>query len=402
MFITTNNLATNPRLVKEIDLALANNFKVDLICFEFNNWSKILNDELKNYYSKVNYIPLCADSTAFIYWVLTNVAYILAKQIFFFKKNSLLINSIIHNKRTFLILNELRKHYSKKYTFIVSHNLGALYPAFILSKKIKCPFHFDIEDFHPGEKITRDINNEIRRRKYILKIILPYAKIITFASPEIGNYTLNNIKLKNDVFKLYIPNCFKSIEFSTPVTHLPDSKLRLVWFSQNITFERGLENILNASVKYASDIEIHLYGNLNPKFSEFLKEYSSLVILHQPLAQKSLHIELRNYDVGLALELSSVDINKDIAISNKIYAYAQAGLYILATNTLGQKHFIKQYPWSGFTSSDTVDSLDEMLGTLIKNKIEIRKMSSSRYHQSKNISWDQEANNLLLSWMKIF
>ncbi len=53
LFLTTHNLATNPRLLKEVELALANGNAVELICFEFNNWSYHLNEELKTRLSNV-------------------------------------------------------------------------------------------------------------------------------------------------------------------------------------------------------------------------------------------------------------------------------------------------------------------------------------------------------------
>ena len=47
LFISTLNLATNPRLFKEIELALNADFEVDVVCFEFDNWSYEFNQQLK-------------------------------------------------------------------------------------------------------------------------------------------------------------------------------------------------------------------------------------------------------------------------------------------------------------------------------------------------------------------
>ncbi|MBS1756688.1 MAG: hypothetical protein JSU03_05375, partial [Bacteroidetes bacterium] len=46
LFISTHNLATNPRLVKEIELALANGFSVEVVCFIFRNWSYAINEQM--------------------------------------------------------------------------------------------------------------------------------------------------------------------------------------------------------------------------------------------------------------------------------------------------------------------------------------------------------------------
>lgn len=46
LFISTHNLASNPRLVKEMQLALDNGFTVEVICFRFRNWSYAINHRL--------------------------------------------------------------------------------------------------------------------------------------------------------------------------------------------------------------------------------------------------------------------------------------------------------------------------------------------------------------------
>ena len=68
LFLTTNNLATNPRLVKEIRLALSFGYIAELICFEFDNWSKELNTELMQQMVGVNIISIPAGRYPFIYW----------------------------------------------------------------------------------------------------------------------------------------------------------------------------------------------------------------------------------------------------------------------------------------------------------------------------------------------
>ena len=70
LFISTHNLATNPRLVKEIELALKNEIKVTALICSFNNWSIQLNEIIKQRLIPfVNIIEVDASRKSFIKWI---------------------------------------------------------------------------------------------------------------------------------------------------------------------------------------------------------------------------------------------------------------------------------------------------------------------------------------------
>ena len=116
------------------------------------------------------------------------------------------------------------------------------------------------------------------------------------------------------------------------------------------------------------------------------------------MKQEDLHNCLANYDVGLALEITKVDLNKDIAVSNKIYAYAQAGLYILATDTRGQGWFIETYPFTGELTGQQVADMTGSISRLIRNKADIRNDKIARFNKSKILSWENSGSKLLNLW----
>ncbi|NMD29667.1 MAG: hypothetical protein GYA79_08130, partial [Bacteroidetes bacterium] len=66
LFISSLNLATNPRFVKEIKLALANGFSADVICFEFNNWSNAFNQQIKKDIGHANIYSIPAGRKPFL------------------------------------------------------------------------------------------------------------------------------------------------------------------------------------------------------------------------------------------------------------------------------------------------------------------------------------------------
>ena len=52
LFVSTSNLATNPRLVKEIELALAKGYRVTAVVCRYANWSSDLHEQLKARFEK--------------------------------------------------------------------------------------------------------------------------------------------------------------------------------------------------------------------------------------------------------------------------------------------------------------------------------------------------------------
>lgn len=339
---------------------------------------------------------ISAGRTPFFTWFISSALEKALQVIYRFVKDNLLVNAYASSKRSFL-LNRLLKNEKSRYDLIVAHNLAALYPASRFARKTKTLFAFDVEDYHPGEMIHVDIKNEVRRREMLLASILPNANYVSYASPLIGDHTLQLLQqtIKRHFF---IPNCFSQLEFHEPAV-LPDEQpLKLVWFSQHISFGRGLEELIEATDAITDAIELHLIGQSNPDFVSGFIADKDYILLHPPMPQADLHKSLAFFDVGLSLDMSRVDLNRDIALTNKIYAYAQAGLYVLATNTKAHKWFIENYAWGGVLTGQTSSHIRNSIIALIKNKQYIREQALLRYYKSKNLSWENQSHQLLEVW----
>jgi hypothetical protein len=394
LFITTSNLTTNPRLHKEVKVA-SEKYHCEVICFRLGNWSDRIDQEHVKSLPGVNVRYISAFRKPYIPWLISSLIERLARKISPFFNKRLFLIAVASNKRTWLLMSAIRK-VNERPDLIIAHNLGALYPASRLARRYNTKFAFDIEDYHPGEKIGYDAENEKGRREHLLIELLPLASYVSYASPLIGDQTLNLLSSPFSNPHFYLANSFSDKEFVKPSRKAENSSLKLVWFSQNITFERGLEQLLEA----LEDINPALYsltliGNLNPVFNQkILSNYTNVEVL-LPIPQSELHISLADYDIGLALEIGSVDLNKDMAISNKIYAYAQAGLYILATNTKGQEWFINQYPKSGILVEQSADLIRRTLLQLITSKQCLSSGLEERFEIAKKMNWENESEKFI-------
>lgn len=400
LFVTTANLSTNPRLLKELLLAKSHGFTPFFLGFRLGNWSDDLDDFIiqRNGLENVHYIP--ATRSPILPWVISTGIEMLSKKAYSYFKKNLFINGIASNKRSFLLLKFLKKNIIKP-DLVVGHNLGALFPVFQFAREEKLPFAFDLEDFHPGEKVEFDQANEENRRKFILQTILPSCSYFSFASPLIGAAATDLLLEKQVPKNFLINNCFSADEFLPPASE-SSGKVSFVWFSQNISAGRGLELVLPVLYQFRDQLRVVLIGQLNKNFNkDFLKQYEEIIEIKDPMEQRKLHEELASHDVGLAIDLSSSDLNRQLALTNKIVSYLQAGLFIFATDTSAQAQFLSEWEYHGVVSAQNSHEVKAKIEYILQNKGTLKNKSKERFEHAKSLAWEEEQLKLLRVWKKL-
>lgn len=394
LFVSTSNLATNPRLVKEIELALEKGYRVTAVVCSFHNWSYALNETVKQKLAaSIQLIEAVADRSVFPVWVLSTLLqkFQQLKAKLGFSNVAVLSDVLI--KRSILLrwkLNQLKGNYQ----LVIAHNPGAFEPAAALAKKHRIPLGIDVEDYHPGEAINPA---EATKMKRLMQQVLPQANYVSAAAPLILEAVQNDCghRLRN---AFTILNYFNKSEFATPVP-ATGKPLQCVWFSQNIDQGRGLESLLTLLKSFSEEVRLHLYGNTNPLFYESHLAGNSQIVLHPPVPQQQLHQLLALYDVGIALEDITSNFNRTICLTNKLLTYYQAGLYILATNTAAQEQFLKQHPSHGIITS--LSNLEEGLQQLVQQKETIRAGSQTRYTAAEKHHAAAELEQLAHCWEQL-
>ncbi|MBI9061927.1 MAG: hypothetical protein JEZ14_08045 [Marinilabiliaceae bacterium] len=404
LFLTTANLSMKPRLVKEIQLARSMGFDVDLIAFKINNWTDN-NHDLLAHQLKINHTTIYATRHNFLIWLISSVCHLIAQKLWPFFKSNLLLSAFASNKRTIMMWLYLLFHSSyKSYSWIIGRNTATIYPILFFKKRFIGSIGFDVEDYHPGERVSWcQPENEESRRKLLLSKIFHYCKYVSFAGEPIMTEAKKTFPYIGKSSQLInVPNSFSSLEFNHPENKTAlKNKIELVWFSVDISANRGLEQLIEAIKPLSQYFHLTLYGTRIPSFYEqWIKPNQSFINIKQPVSQIQLHKELANYDVGLALEIAATDLNKQLAISNKLYAYAQAGLFIVATNTLAQQQFMEVNPGVGLICGQTANDMQNTLEKIRLKEIEIRNSKIKRFEKGKKLAWDKEANKLKDIWSK--
>jgi hypothetical protein len=373
LFLTSTNLAANPRLLKELKLATANGYSATVIQFSVGNWSDGMTNELQQQFTGTEFIQLSALRKPFRSWMLSTVLQKICSILpIAFRTDWML--SVSNGKRSFLLLEQLKKM-REKYEWVIAHNPAAFYPALWYGKKTDAKVGIDVEDYHPGET-----NNakEADSMKKLMQAVLPSATYCSYAAPLIAAEVQKDIPGMTNK-QLTILNGFDASEFSEPLA-ATDEVLRLVWFSQNIDAGRGLEEVLPVVQQLYPTVELHLIGQLNRSFEEKFLQNKTGIVIHEPMPQKQLHQFLAKFDVGLATDIP-VNRNREIALTNKILAYAQAGLFILAFDTQAQRSFLASNELEHLMVPNNADAIKKTVGSL--KKTELNKGKEKRFDQGQ-------------------
>lgn len=383
LFITTSSLASNPRLVKEFE-SLKYNYKCYVLYFVHQDWSLKLSQHIINRNPQVVFIGINRKKKFFqtvVCKVINGIAIFLNTV---FPKNILICSFANSDKAIQLALTLKSLQSDNVFIKIIAHNLGAFYPATQWSKQVKAKLQLDIEDYHPGEAFISKNPYEKHNRLRIMNYCFLRADSISYASQGIQMECKKHFKIKQHSKHEVILNVFESSDFKRPTSSKSD-RLQCVWFSQYVGPKRGLEEIFK-SAKQLSDVDFHIIGNIREQYVKNL-EFSPNIIFHEVMHQQELHDFLGKMDIGLALEDTTVDTNRNICLTNKILAYIQTGLYVTATNTYGQTQFLNSLEdrFGKIINDSLSQTLLNIDTTLLSEQAKIE-----RWEKAKSLSWETE------------
>jgi glycosyltransferase involved in cell wall biosynthesis len=388
LFITTSSLASNPRLVKEFECLKAH-YSCTVLCFKHHDWSLALSEAIKARNEDVRFIEIDRQQS-----VLETIK---AKML---HKFAIAINSLFqkrfkvcafasNDKTPQLVFNVKKLQKKQEFQHIIAHNLGAFYPAVITSQSQNATLQLDIEDFYPGEALYFNKTYEKANRDVIMQTSFGHATHITYASKGIALTCKKAFKTTNNVKHTTIINVFKETDFLKPEDR-KGTIIKCVWFSQHIGPHRGLDQVFEAA-KTHPEIEFHIIGNANTDYLSSI-DLTSNIKLHATMEQTQLHQFLRTMDIGLALESKHADANRAICLTNKILAYAQAGLYILATDTFGQRDFLNilNYAAGELIKTNLSTSFSNFDSAILSHENKVM-----RWEEATSFSWEKEQLKLM-------
>ena len=242
----------------------------------------------------------------------------------------------------------LKAAIAEKADFYIAH----LECAFYTGKKLLQKGHkvaFDFEDWY-----SRDYLNAARPVKF-LKELERYALVngtfCTTTSKAMADALKECYGVQRDISVVYNGFSVKEnegIEFSLrkKINGVP----KIIWFSRTVGKGRGVEKTIEAISNLDAPVEFHLLGDTTDAYKGEIEKIfpynrGHKLIFHSFIPHNKLLAFLSEFDIGMAVEELEVD-NKQLTVSNKLFQYLQAGLFIVATKTKGQMEVASLFPGS--------------------------------------------------------
>lgn len=279
----------------------------------------------------------------------------------------------------------------------IAHGQQTLAVAATAAGANEVPFAFDAEDL-----LAEEIADGLRapwRREMIKRLearYLPRAAYVSATSIPEANYLVTQYGLER------VPiwhNCFRRSEVEglvSPRERRHNPRVRLVWMSATIGPGRGLEDVFEALPHLEGRFELHLYGDVLPRFKEWFdgllatRAKGVIVEVHPIPIGAAVMSALAEHDIGLTLDRNDC-INRSTTICNKVFLYLQAGLACVATKTLGQASVLPGDPELGaIYEAGDVAGLVNVLRELIEPGRLIRVREAAWRAGIEQYNWDIE------------
>lgn len=395
ILVTSGQPSLNPRLVKEADTLSFAGYEVIVLYTYWNDWGTNLDASLlkvkKWKAMRVGGHPKQEPLIYFFSKAMHRLAVIWTK-----RAGLKHFAELVISRNSYWLMKTTLAHQADLY---IAHNLGALPAVVAAAKHYHKPCGFDAEDFHRNEMSNNPENFDVRLKTYVEDKYIPQTNYLTTSSPEISN---SYHKLFPTKVPITILNVFNKQMNITVKEINQNPRLKLFWFSQTIGTNRGIEHIITAlnNVK-DSAFELHLLGSLQygvnkEYFEELIDQELYSLHFHHPIAPDKLITFASRFDIGLALE-PAFSINNDIALSNKLFTYVQAGLAIIASNTTAQQKFMLQHPGMGqIYNQEELSSLEFILKLYAENRGLLNQhQKQAAIYATETLNWETEKEKFL-------
>lgn len=378
VIITTTQPAINPRLVKEANALSEIGFNVTVLYSHKIKWA---DDADKKIIANAPWEAVLIGGSPSKHHV--SFFYTRIRQRFFVWLNKKGIEKYTVAEKTEARCYTEKLQWAKKMkaAFYIGHNLGSLPIVVKAAAYHKTNAGFDYEDYHRNEYALHNFRRT-NRIIFLEEKYIPLVDYLSFSSLAIQE----QIHADFPGFKkpmVVLLNSFP-LKYAALEKKIPNNTLKLLWFSQTIGPNRGLEGLFEALLLLNDkNISLTLAGRVRNDVEELYKRKAEkivgTVLFAGILEPHELHNFAAAHDVGLALE-PSFSMNNDLALSNKIFTYLMAGNAIIYSETTAQKKFYDESKTGQYFKPGDVQGLANCI---------------SYYKNAENLTKQKEYNLLL-------
>ncbi len=391
LFVTDRNLTHDTRVFQQMFYARNMLYFSDLVAF-YDPWCEQIEQQHVKLVNPIHYYYL-KKKTVLSFFV-QKVSALLAR---IFPRNLFFVGMSL-DTRVYQIWRKIKK-IAHDYDLIVACGVNSLLPVYLAARKFSVDFGFDAASF-VAEKNINLSEEQFHRIKFLMKNTLSHALYFTYSTELVGERLLKFLSLSYVPYHFPLANSYDESLFSFRPS-LSD-KVEFVWLAQKIDYSVDLELILPSLERFKDKIRLNIFGEVTQRFIDnVLPRYKDFVVLHDPVPVDKITKKIANYDIGLAIYLTYISPEKNYTLSNKVYLYAQTGLYTLATDTISHRIFYSEHTSLGKIVLPHIDSLSAAIADVIDNIEQLRTEKHKRYLYSKRFAWKYESQKLYAAWRMV-
>ena len=400
--VTNAPISQNPRVVKEADALSAAGHDVFVLFAQHAEWTCPLDqrilDRARWYGRAIEIWPSGARR-----WI---CRIILATRLALFRMLSKfwMVTPIAELAYSRFLLQQLWPAIRVRADLYIGHNPQSLPIVAWAARLTGANYGFDFEDFHQGEILESETGAVSSRLLAVLEArYLPKASLITAASWGIAREVA---RVHGFAKPLTVLNVFK---WADRVEMLPNStnptrrdRLSLYWFSQIVSLDRGLQDVIRAMGRVRAPVVLHIRGAATREVKSELMAIAqccgveSRITFLEPVPPDELLASATEHDVGLCLEVPTTR-NRDVCITNKMFLYMLAGLAVIASRTCGHAEVLEKSPTAGllYQSGD----LKELAGLIERLSLDRDLLTRTKTHAleaaRERWNWERESRTFV-------
>jgi glycosyltransferase involved in cell wall biosynthesis len=179
------------------------------------------------------------------------------------------------------------------------------------------------------------------------------------------------------------------------------SPIRLIWFSQTLGRDRGLQDVFAALPLLKGEWTLELRANASSDIrswvdSQVAPALRPKVCFEPTVPPEQLSCVVAKCDIGLAPDPPSCG-NKALTIANKIFEYMQCGLSVVASDTPGQREILTAFPQGGcLYSSGDASSLADILNYWLNDPVRLKASKQPIASEAnQRFAYERQAKTLL-------
>ena len=350
--ITPHQLLNNPRIVREADALAAAGHDVRVVAVRNVFEQQVLDASLAGGRAwRLQLIDVTRTPRGRRAWLASGIRQKAAKALWRLVRRGRRLATVAYCRTS---IETMRLILADPPDLIIAHTQPMLGVACLAARRLGCRWGFDCEDVlseEYGEGIDDPAHQALVR--YVESTFIPEADYVTVASPEFSGWLADHYGVRESLYVANVSSMADAPDALQPGYPEARAHLSLYWFSISLGPLRGVEDAIRALPLIEVPATLHLRGRVLPGYrTELARLIASLglddrVVIHDLAPPKEVVRAAAAHDVGLVLMQPCCE-NHEMAVPNKIYAYAMAGLAVGATATRGLRRVLETMPDNSF------------------------------------------------------